>query len=171
MQFVDEIELPLPGGRRVAGTDCVCARATCDSTGAGGIACAWEAIMHSDEILQQLRSLNDLVAERRRYPAHSREGCSVDAQIAAVRAALPEPALAHHDRLAGRGLASVVRVAGRNCGGCHLGLPSGFLADMRVPGRFGVCPHCGVMVWPGEGPEEHAVPGPKPRRTENCRAA
>jgi len=128
--------------------------------------------MLSVEILGQLRALNRLAGERRRFPAHSREGCSVDTQIAAVRAGLPESILAYHDRQAARGNPSVAPVNGSNCGGCHLKLPSGVLSDMRTPGRFGVCPHCGVVLWSGDGPAPERVVSPRAvPAAENSRAA
>jgi predicted nucleic acid-binding Zn-ribbon protein len=128
--------------------------------------------MLSVEILGQLRTLNHLAVERRRFPAHSREGCSVDTQIAAIRGGLPESILAYHDRLVARGNSSVAQVNGSNCGGCHLKLPSGVLSDMRTPGRFGVCPHCGVVLWSGDGPApERVVPARGVRTAENSRAA
>lgn len=121
--------------------------------------------MYSAEVLSQLRSLNWLTQELRRLPAGSLEAGRIRDQMAAVRARLPLAMLDYHDRLATKGRASAAEVHGLSCGACHLRLPQGLLGELAVPGRFSVCPHCGVFLWRGE------VPAPTPPKRVGAKAA
>jgi predicted nucleic acid-binding Zn-ribbon protein len=106
--------------------------------------------MYSAEVLSQLRSLNHLSQEIRRLPRESPEAVLLQTQIGALRARLPNSILSYHDRLAARGQDSAIKVNGESCSVCHLKLPRGLLGELAVPGRFGVCPNCGVFLWMGE---------------------
>ena len=108
--------------------------------------------MYSAEVLSQLRSLNWLTQEFHRVPADSPEGLHIQSQMEAVRARLPNSILGYHDRLAAEGRVSAAEVSHENCGACHLRLPRSLLAELVLPGRFGVCPNCGVFLWSGETP-------------------
>lgn len=103
--------------------------------------------MYSAEVLSQLRSLNHHSEEMRRVPGASPEALLLKKQIDALRARLPHSILAYHDRLAARGKASAAKVRGESCSACHLKLPRGLFCELSVPGRFGVCPNCGVFLW------------------------
>ncbi len=103
--------------------------------------------MYSAEVLSQLRSLNHHSEEMRRVPGASPEALLLQKQIDALRARLPHSILAYHDRLAARGKASAAKVRGESCSACHLKLPRGLFCELSVPGRFGVCPNCGVFLW------------------------
>lgn len=103
--------------------------------------------MYSAEVLSQLRSMNHLSQEMRRVPPDSAEAILLQKQIAALRARLPNSILDYHDRFEARGKTSVTQVTGSSCGACHLKLPSGLMGELAVPGRFGVCPNCGVFLW------------------------
>jgi len=113
--------------------------------------------MFSAEVLSQLRSLNWLAQEIRRVPAGSVEHAHLRSQLEAVRARLPHAILAHHDQFAARGRPSAAQVDGRACGACREALPAALLAELAEPGRFGVCPHCGVFLWSADS-------APAPRR-------
>ncbi len=103
--------------------------------------------MYSAEVLSQLRSLNWLTQEIRRVPPGSRECALLQNQMDAVRSRLPDSILNYHDGLAAGGKATAAEVAGVTCGGCKTKLPDDLLATLAHPGRFGVCPKCGVFLW------------------------
>jgi len=103
--------------------------------------------MYSAEVLSQLRSLNWLTQEIRRVPTESREGVLLQSQMDAVRSRLPDSILDYHDRLTVDGKPSAAQVTGDACGGCGTKLPPNLLESLRLPGRFGVCPQCGLFLW------------------------
>jgi predicted nucleic acid-binding Zn-ribbon protein len=111
--------------------------------------------MYSAEVLSQLRSLNWLALEIRRVPSGSRESALLHSQLDAVRARLPNSILDHHDRLTKGGKLSAAEVIGDTCAGCHSKLPQALLDELALPGRFGICPKCGLFLWEGES---HAQP-------------
>lgn len=106
--------------------------------------------MYSAEVLSQLRTLNWMAQELRRLPSGSSEAGLMGKQIEAVRSRLPTSILNYHDSLAAKGRVSAAQVRGVGCGACHLKLPVGLVAELGTPGRFGVCPNCGVFLWKGE---------------------
>ena len=106
--------------------------------------------MYSAEVLSELRSLNWLAQEMSRVPAGSRQNKHLQSQMDAVRARLPNSILDYHDRLAKSGRISIAQVTGDMCGGCLSRLPHALLGELAVPGRFGVCPKCGLFLWAGE---------------------
>ena len=125
--------------------------------------------MYSTEVMNVVRTLNRLEQEHRRLPAGKAAAARVKEQQSATRALLPTAVLAIHDRFAARGKPSVVALAGSNCSACHLKLPSGELGELRVPGRFSICPNCNAFVWSGEPPPpEVAAPAKKPTREKAC---
>jgi predicted nucleic acid-binding Zn-ribbon protein len=88
-------------------------------------------------------------------------------QIAALRAGVPAPVLAHFDRLIKQGRKGVAEVHHGVCGACHLKLP-GFQAATR-PGHedLALCEHCGAyLVFVPESAEAlpPAVHAPRKRR-------
>ncbi len=96
--------------------------------------------------VQNLYSLNWLERFEATLPAGKAKQKAVRAEIAGLRDRLPVSLLGYHDRLAKQNKPSVVRSNGTSCGGCHLRLPMGLTHEMRIPGRFVICPHCGVFV-------------------------
>ena len=99
------------------------------------------------ELLDQLRGLNDAERASKRAGLSERQREKYEARIAELRAKLPTALLTQHDRIARAGNESVAAVSGSCCGGCHMKLPVGLLADLGQPGRIAVCPHCGVFVF------------------------
>lgn len=105
--------------------------------------------MYSAEVLSQLRSLNWLALEIHRVPSGSPECAHLQSQMEAVRARLPTSILDYHDRVAKTGKLSATEVTGEACGGCHSKIPPDLLIELKNPGRFGVCPNCGLFLWVG----------------------
>lgn len=103
--------------------------------------------MYSAEVISQLRTLNWLKQERSHLPPASAQAALLDDQERMLRERLPHSILAYHDSLAAKGMASVGELSGGVCGACHVKLPISVLAELKLPGRFAVCPHCGVFVW------------------------
>ena len=129
--------------------------------------------MYSAEVLSQLRNLNWLAQESRRLPSGSREGVKIRSQLESVRERLPTSILTYHDRLAARGQPSAAEVHHGSCGACHIRLPRGVAGELIIPGRFAVCPNCGVFLWSADAesdPDLSAVP-PAPRKVRRTRAA
>lgn len=130
--------------------------------------------MYSAEVLSQLCSLNHLSQEIRGLPKESSEASLLQKQIDALRARLPNSILGYHDRFAVRGKPSAVMVNGESCAACHLKLPRALVGELAAPGRFGVCPNCGVFVWIGEkpaaAPAAAATTAEKPVRRAPARA-
>lgn len=114
--------------------------------------------MYSAEVLSQLRSLNWLLRELKRVPPNSRESRHLQSQVTALRERLPNSILSYHDRFEKRGKPSAVEVTGSGCPACHLKLPLGLVGELAMPGRFGVCPTCGVFLWRTEKEEEKEEP-------------
>lgn len=110
--------------------------------------------MYSSEVLSQLRSLNWLQRELKRLPQRSPESRHLESQVTALRERLPNSILSYHDRFEKKGKASAVEVSGNGCPACHLKLPLGLLGELGMPGRFGVCPTCGVFLWKNEKEQE-----------------
>jgi predicted nucleic acid-binding Zn-ribbon protein len=117
--------------------------------------------MHSTEMMNALRLLNWLDQERRGQTAGTTAATLVERQQTVTRALIPQSMLSLHDRLAARGKPSVVSLAGSSCSACHLKLPSGFLGELRRPGRYATCPTCGVFVWSGGEPVVDVTPAAK----------
>ena len=113
--------------------------------------------MYSAEVLSQLRSLNWLTQEIRRVPSDSRESALLQTQIDAVRDRLPDVILDHHDQLARNRESTAAEMVGGACGGCHARLPVTLIAEVSLPGRFNVCPNCGLFLWASLPPS----PGPR----------
>jgi len=105
--------------------------------------------MYSAEVLSQLRTLSWLMGEAQRLPAGNPQRSILDAQIEAVRGRLPLSILRYHDERVQKNLPSVSDLKGSACGTCLQELPPETIVDLAHPGRFGVCPKCGVFIWSG----------------------
>ena len=112
--------------------------------------------MYSAEVLSQLRSLNWLAQEIRRVPSASREGALLQSQMDALRSRLPDSILDHHDRLSAGGKLTAAEVNGDICGGCGMKLEEELVRTLAQPGRFDVCPRCGVFLWSAKSTDQPA---------------
>jgi predicted nucleic acid-binding Zn-ribbon protein len=96
-------------------------------------------------------------------------------EIDALRKSVPEPILAHYDRLAARGKKGVAIVRNGVCTGCHMRLATGAMGTLMRREDIQLCGTCGRYLYL---PEEAAVvaveePAPKkaPKRKKKAAAA
>ncbi len=115
--------------------------------------------MHTIEGLQDLHSLNWLERLAGTLPAGRAKQKAVLTRIAELRGRLPVSLLTYHERQARQKRPSVVAASGASCGACHLRLPRGEENELRIPGRFVLCPNCGVFVTVGVSAAQAAESG------------
>ena len=70
-------------------------------------------------------------------------GKSVETQVAELRGLIPQPILAHYDRLRVRGKKGVAVVRNQVCGGCHMQIPIGAITAIMREGDIQLCENCG----------------------------
>jgi hypothetical protein len=100
-----------------------------------------------------------------------------EAQTAELRSKVPQPILAHYDRLAVRGKKGVAVVRNQVCTGCHMRLPIGTINTLMQGTDIQLCDSCGRYLYlptPAESefvehmaavkPEGKAKPAPKARK-------
>ena len=112
--------------------------------------------MNVGDYLDDLCSLDRVALELRRAGLTQNRRQELEAKAAELRGRLPTALLTYHDRRVRTGNATIAAVHNLTCGGCHLKLPVGMLADISQPGRIGVCPHCGIFVFKATKDPEHA---------------
>ena len=93
------------------------------------------------------------------------------AQIAELRARIPEPILAHYDRLTARGKKGVAVIRNQVCTGCHMQLPIGTINVLMHGSDIRLCDTCGRYLYLPDPAEnqflehvEAAKPAPKTRK-------
>ena len=106
------------------------------------------------DTVRRLMELHTLEERLGVFGPKEEKAAEVQAGIAALRARLPATALAHHDRLRGRGKRSVAEVRRGVCCGCHLGVASGLLAEVRRVGALHKCDNCGRFLYLVEEEED-----------------
>jgi len=74
-----------------------------------------------------------------------------DRQILELREPVPEPVLAHFDRLIARGKMGVAIARSGACGECHLRLPSGTIAALAYTNDIHLCDNCGRYLYLPQG--------------------
>src|SRR5258707_8768373 len=86
-----------------------------------------------------------------------------------LRASIPQPILAHYDRLVVRGKKGVAVVRNQVCTGCHMRLPIGTINVLMQHQDIQLCDSCGRYLYLPEPVETPAVetvapvkPEPKP---------
>jgi predicted nucleic acid-binding Zn-ribbon protein len=67
-------------------------------------------------------------------------------QIAELRAIIPEPILAHYDRMRARAKKGVAVVRNQVCGGCHMRLPIGVITILMQDRDIQLC-DCGRYLY------------------------
>jgi predicted nucleic acid-binding Zn-ribbon protein len=89
----------------------------------------------------------------------------VESHRAELRAKIPQPILAHYDRLVARGKKGVALVRNQVCTGCHMRLPIGTINTLMQNQDIQLCDTCGRYLHLAETPANPAVeaaPAPKP---------
>src|SRR5258705_12171616 len=95
-------------------------------------------------------------------------------QVAELRSQIPQPVLAHYDRLTERGKKGVAIVRNQVCGGCHMLLPIGTINTMMQGHDFQLCDSCGRYLYlpdPVESAVVETVAAAKPARKPRKRKA
>lgn len=112
-----------------------------------------------------LKRLSDLDIVKRRLEPNSPELPSLTSELAAMRERLPTAILKHYDARHSRGKPAIAPVNGGICGGCHLSLPSGQIAELRhADGALHVCDNCGVFIFLIEDNQDSPSAPPLTRR-------
>ncbi len=119
----------------------------------------------TQNILVWLRRLSDLDKVKRRLELNSPDLPGITSELAAMRDRLPTAILKHYDERRARNKPSIAPVRGSICGGCHLSLPSGRVANLRrADGTLHVCDNCGVILFLDEEKQEEPPSPPAKRR-------
>lgn len=84
--------------------------------------------------------------------------------IEALRKLIPEPILAHYDRLTARGKKGVALVRHGVCSGCQMKLATGVHAALLRDDDIAMCDNCAryLLVAPDLPPAEHLPPAKQP---------
>ena len=88
-------------------------------------------------VLERLITIQDLQLKRGRQTAAIKE------QITRLRVDIPEPILAHFDRMVARGKKGVAIANHGVCMGCHLKISSGTWANLQHSDDIHLCDSCG----------------------------
>jgi predicted nucleic acid-binding Zn-ribbon protein len=81
-----------------------------------------------------------------------------------LRKSIPQPILAHYDRLVARGKKGVAIVRNQVCTGCHMRLPIGTINTLLQRNDIQLCDSCGRYLYipeQTEGPVAQAAPAPQ----------
>ena len=70
-----------------------------------------------------------------------------DDRIVKLRATIPEPILAHYDRLTARGKKGVAGVRNQVCTGCHMQVPLGVTFTLMHGDDLQICESCGRYLY------------------------
>jgi predicted nucleic acid-binding Zn-ribbon protein len=81
-----------------------------------------------------------------------------EAQRTEMRNSIPQPILAHYDRLVARGKKGVAVVRNQVCTGCHMRLPIGTINTLMQHEDIQLCDSCGRYLYLPEPSEIPAVP-------------
>ncbi len=103
----------------------------------------------TETLFDDLCQLSDLDAAKRRLEPQSARSKEITLESVGVRARLSPAILHHYDLRISKGKRGAARMRNNTCGGCHLSLPSGQLADLRHEGaELQVCCNCSIFLLP-----------------------
>jgi predicted nucleic acid-binding Zn-ribbon protein len=68
---------------------------------------------------------------------------STEAKVAELKALIPQPILAHYERLVARGKKGVALIRNQVCTGCHMRLPIGTINTLMQGQDVQLCDSCG----------------------------
>jgi len=122
--------------------------------------------------IEDLCQLTELDATKRRLESGTAEFKKLTLESDRVRERLPAAILHHYDQRVSKGKRGAARMRNKVCGGCHLSLPSGQLADMLQPDmEIQICGNCSIFILPGDPavpveapPVVKSVTKPAPRK-------
>ena len=104
---------------------------------------------HTHTLLEDLCQLSDLDFSKRRLEPKSERFIEITQEAKGVRQRLPAEVLKHYDDRISRGKRGAARMRNTTCGGCHLALPSGQLADLRhANAELQLCCNCSIYILP-----------------------
>ena len=84
-------------------------------------------------------------------------------QMAALRALIPQPILAHYQRLVARGKKGLLAVRNQVCTGCHMHVPIGQINTIMQGTDIQLCENCGRYLYlPSPVAEPPAAVAPAP---------
>ena len=94
---------------------------------------------------------------------------STEAKVAELKSLIPQPVLAHYERLVVRGKKGVALVRNQVCTGCHMRLPIGTINTLMQGQDIQLCDSCGryLCLPPPEqipAPEAEAANQPATKR-------
>lgn len=104
------------------------------------------------EVIGDLLVLQRLEMETKRRSAADKE------TIAALRAKIPQPILAHYDRMRVRGKLAVAIVRNKVCTACHMTVPIGVMAVLQRGDDVQLCGNCGRYLYLPEEPAAQPAP-------------
>lgn len=101
------------------------------------------------KLIHGLSQLCELDAAKGRVEARSARFSELTLEADGLRERMPAAILHLYDLRASRGRRGAAQARNSTCGGCHLALPSGQLADLRRDDTpLLVCGHCNILVLP-----------------------
>lgn len=114
------------------------------------------------EVIGNLLVLQRLEMETKRLSAADKE------TIATLRAKIPQPILAHYDRMRARGRLAVSIVRNKVCSACHMAVPIGVMAVLMRRADIQLCGNCGRYLYLPQEAAAEPVPAkaaPKKKAT------
>ncbi len=99
------------------------------------------------DLRQRLEQLNELEDEHAQARKSGRSALNSEALMESLRANIPLGVLTQHDRLRARGRRSIAEIHGSVCSGCHMGLPSGTMMEVKRASMLVKCDYCGRFVF------------------------
>ena len=103
--------------------------------------------------MQQLFELQALEFEKTIQPDQA-------AHVAELRAAIPQPILAHYDRMMVRGKKGVALLHHQTCSGCHMQVPLGVVLNLKRGEDVRLCETCQRYLYLPADPLEFSAPAP-----------
>jgi predicted nucleic acid-binding Zn-ribbon protein len=97
---------------------------------------------------------------------HERNEKNADSLKAELRTNIPQPILAHYDRLVVRGKKGVAVVRNQVCTGCHMRLPIGTINTLMQHQDIQLCDSCGRYLYLPEPEATPAVESVAPAKPE-----
>jgi predicted nucleic acid-binding Zn-ribbon protein len=91
-------------------------------------------------------------------------GQDMEAQVAQLRANLPQPILGHYDRLRVRGKKGVAVVRNQVCTGCHMHVPIGQITVLMRGEDIQLCESCGRYLYLPDPAEAEALANMEPAK-------